>query len=176
MAGHSGAQELSPKAGALVFAHSRSFIGWAIRLGERLRFRSGDFYNHVAVLDHQLPTGDWVVVQAVARGVAKGRLSEIAPGGSCAVVAVPNVARTRVVGFARSQLGKEYGWLSVVSVALQVLLPRRFPLPAFRSDRTWICSALAAEAARFGGWLHDWPTIYRVVPSELYAALSGIEL
>ena len=176
MARRSDSQELTPQPGALVFAHSKSFIGWAIRLGERLRFRSGAFYNHVAIVDHQLPTGDWEIIEAVARGVAKGRLSEIAPGGSYAVVAVPNGARTRIVGFARSQLGKEYGWLSVVSVALQIILPRWLHLPSFRSDRTWICSALGGEAARFGGWLHDWPTIYRVVPSELYAALNGIEL
>ena len=161
--------------GDLVFCHSKGLVGRAIRLGERLRFRSGDFYNHVGIIWHATITGrDWWVIEAEARGVKMGLLSAIAPGGSYEVVSVPGADQARVVAFARDQIGYEYGYLTIVSIAARILLPRWFPLPTLRMRSTWICSALAGEAARFGGWLHNWSSIYQVVPSELYAALHDI--
>lgn len=160
----------SPNAGSLVFCHSAGIIGRVIRLGERLRFRSGDFYNHVAIIDN-----DGTVIQAEAHGVTSGAsLTSIAPGGSYEVVKVPNADAASIVAFARSQVSKKYGYLSIVSLAIRILTPQWLPLPSIRSDRTWICSALGGECSRFGGWLHDWPDIYSVVPSELYAAIKGI--
>jgi hypothetical protein len=125
----------------------------------------------VAIVATKLPTGDWTVIEAVGRGVVVGRLSAIAPGGSYAVARVPGAEPARVVAFAKSQVGREYGWLTILSVVVGILTPRWFHLPSFRTDRSWICSALGGEAARFGGWLHDWPTVYGVLPSELFAAI-----
>ncbi len=165
--------DVTPHPGLLVFAHSDSIIGRAIRFGERLRGRTGDAWNHVAVVDHQLPTGDWQVVEAEPAGVVVGKLSAVAGvGGRYELVALPaGCEPSRCVAFARSQLGQSYGWLSILSIVVGILTPKWFHLPSIRARKSWICSALGAEAARFAGWLCDWPDIYDVMPSELYAAL-----
>lgn len=160
--------------GDLVFCHSKGIIGKAIRLGEWLRWRTGHFYNHVAVVQEQAGT-DWTVVQAEARGVTRtSLLSTVAPGGSYLVLRVPNADPMKVVTFAQSQVGKKYGWVSILSIAIRILTPRWLPLPSVRANRTWICSALAAESARFSGWLSDWDDIYSVTPAQLYAAIKGV--
>ena len=156
--------------GSLVFCHSTGIIGHAIRLGERLRFRSGDFFNHVAIIDT-----DGTIIQAEAHGVTAGAsLESIAPGGSYEVVKVPDAIAANIITFARSQVGKKYGYLSIVGLAIRILTPKWLPLPSIRANRTWICSALGGESTRFGGWFYDWDDIYSVVPSELYAAIKGI--
>lgn len=184
-------QESNLQPGSLVFCHSQGFIGKAIRLGEWLRFRKGDFYNHVAILKE--PVGlkpklingtvvdwlvdDWIVIQAESRGVTEtGLLSTVAPGGSYQVVKIPGADGRKVVAFAQSQVGSKYGWLSILSLALRILTPKWLMLPSLRSYRTWICSALGGEAVRYAGWLRDWPDVYAVTPSELYAAIQGMNI
>lgn len=162
----------SPDAGSLVFCHSSGIIGKAIRLGEELRFRSGDFYNHVGIIDL-----DGTVIQAEAHGVTAGApLESIAPGGSYEIIKIPDVNPIQVVEFARGEVGTEYGYLSIVSTGMKIIAPRSLPLPDIRTESSWICSALAAESIRVGGWYHRWPDIYQVVPSELYAAIKGVDV
>lgn len=171
---------VTPAPGDFIFVRSSGVIGWAIRLGERLRFRPGDFWNHCALVSdatcktHNSPK----VIQAVARGVTDvSCLATVAPGGSYEVVKVPTgVDATKVLAFAKMQVGCEYGYLSIVSIVLRILLPKWFPLPTIRSRSTWICSALAAECARAGGWLHNWSDLFDTVPSEFYAALHGMSV
>ncbi len=163
----------TPQPGSLVFCHSKGIIGSAIRWGERLRFRgTGDFYNHVAVIDH-----DGTVIQAEARGVTAGAtLASIAPGGSYEIVTVPGVNPDQVIEFALQEVGSEYGYLTIAAIVLRIILPKWVPLPSFRSDGTWICSALSGESIRFGGWLHRWRSIYDPVPSELYSAIKNVSV
>lgn len=164
----------TPAPGALVFCHSKGLVANAIRFGEWLRFRPGDFWNHVAIVEGPAETGhDIEVIQAAAKGVVRDLLSTIAPGGSYEIVTLPpGVIPSAVVAYARSQLGCRYGWLSVASVALQIIVPTWMHLPSLRSRKTWICSALAGECVAHGTWVWDTPDIYQVVPSELYAALA----
>ena len=156
--------------GDLVFCTSKGIVGRAIRLAERLRWRGGDAYNHVAILLE--PVGfDWRIIQAEARGVTDtGLLSTVAPGGSYVIVPLPTgVSHDRVLAFARAQVGRRYGFLTIVSVLATVLSPRfvNVMLPD-----TWICSAVAGESVRFGGWLHSWPDVYQVSPAQLWEALA----
>jgi len=163
--------------GAIGFSHSKGIIGWAIRLGEFLRFRDGQFWNHAFIVSDQVDAnGEQLVIQALGSGVnAKKRLSEIAPGGRFEILPLPeDVLADDVLTFAEAQVGDKYGWLSIASVSLQILLPKWIPLPRIRTGSSWICSALASESLRCGGWVHKWDDIYSVVPSELYAAMTGI--
>jgi hypothetical protein len=165
--------------GSIGFCHSKGIISWAIRLGERLRFRHGGFWNHVFIVsDKTNEQGDQLVIQALGNGVDGTKsISTIAPGGSYKIVPPPvDVLGSDVLLFAESQIGYPYGYLSIVSIALQIILPKWLPLPRVRTNSSWICSALGAESLRCGGWVHDWPDIYSVVPSELYAALAGLKL
>lgn len=168
-----------PRCGDLVFCHSKGIVGRAIRLGERLRFRSGDFYNHVAVLDRPTPDGkDWYVIQAEARGVTSDKLlSSVSPGGSHIIVRPPaSVNAADQMEFVRAQVGQEYGFLTILSIAIGIILPRFIRMPSFREDETWICSAIQGEGLRAGGWVHNWSDIYQVVPSELFASLKGVSV
>jgi len=165
--------------GSIGFCHSKGIIGWAIRLGEHLRFRHGDFWNHVFIVsDKTNEQGEQLVIQALGGGVDDTKsISTIAPGGKYKIIPPPiDVLGTDVLMFAERQVGSPYGYVSIISIALQIILPKWFPLPRIRTNSSWICSALGAESLRCGGWVHDWPDIYSVVPSELYAALTGLKL
>jgi hypothetical protein len=165
--------------GQIGFCHSTNIFGKAIRFGERLRFRHGDFWNHVFIISDEIDsTGEPLIIQAISKGVDGSKpLSQVAPGGKYQVIELPaGVDSAKVLAFAKSQVGSGYGYISIASIVLQILLPRWLPMLTLRSKSTWICSALSAESARAGGWVHDWPDVYNVVPSELYAALSGLTL
>ena len=160
------------QAGDLAFCHSRGLASRLIRLGEWIRLKNNR-YNHVAVLQGYNPdTGHTLVWQAEAAGVTDHRrLCEIAPGGTVEVVAAPwQVFPHKVVAFMRQETGAKYGFLSIAAIALDILTPSAMD---FRKGGTWICSAVAGEALRFGGWLHPWPSIYEVMPQQLYDALTA---
>jgi len=165
--------------GQIGFCHSTNIFGKAIRFGERLRFRHGNFWNHVFIISDEIDsTGEPLIIQAISKGVDGSRpLSQVAPGGRYQVLELPaGVDAAKVLAFAKSQIGSGYGYVSIASIVLQILMPRWFPMLTVRSRSTWICSALGAESARAGGWVYSWPDIYSVVPSELYAALSGLSM
>ncbi len=146
-------------AGDLVFCHGNDFIGRLIRFGEWLRWRKGSKWNHVAILGH--PEGDdWVLIQALGRGVVEaGLLSQV---GEHEVVPLPaGTDAAKVLAFARAQIGTKYGFLTAISVAVTILTP--IFINVMRPN-TWICSALAGESLRFGGWLHNCPTSTRPPP------------
>jgi hypothetical protein len=159
--------------GDLVFAHSRGLFGRAIRFGEWMRtpWRAGSSFNHVAIVDVISDAGTVFVIQAEARGVTRFRtLDEVAPGGTIKVVAPPDhVDVDDMLTFARSQVGQAYGWATIASLVLDILTPGWFP--AFRARGSWICSGLAGESLRCGGWVHQFDDVYQVTPAQLRLAL-----
>lgn len=170
---------VTPQPGTIGFTHSSGIQGKLIRFGEWLRFRTGSFWNHVFIVSDETDEhGEPLVIQAIAKGVnGSFPLATVAPGGSYELVVTPaDVNPAKVLAFAKSQIGQEYGWISIISIALRILLPKWLPLPSMRSTATWICSALGGESLRCGGYVHSWPDVYSVVPSELYAALNGLTI
>lgn len=177
--------------GDLVFAHGKGVISRAIRIAEWLQWLRhavvvllhtgnwsprdhGHDFNHVAVVDEV--DGDIVyVIQAEAHGVTgKGfhrrTLDEVSPGGTYEIVKPPSgTSRAHILAFARAEVGSAYGFFSIASEVCNTVTPQWL---TFRWTNSWICSALAAESLRFGGWLHNWPDIYQVTPAELYRALA----
>ena len=153
--------------GDLIFCRGSGIVSRAIRLAERIRWRAGSKWNHVAVLEAKSLAG-WTVVQAGGRGVTSTPLSAMAPGGGYVVVPAPETCREDVVAFARAQVGSQYGYLTIASIVVTLLSPNfvNVMLP-----NTWICSALAAESLRAGGWVHNWPDVYQVSPAALSEAL-----
>jgi hypothetical protein len=154
--------------GDIVFAHSNGFAGRLIRFGERLRWKRGSVWNHAAVIS-RIEDGVAYVIQADIRGVNEAPLSSVGsyitmePPQGCDRVAVLQFAQAQVAAKARYSLG------SILSIAFDIITPNWFP--EVRRDNTWICSALVAEALRFGGWLHCWGSVYCVTPAELFDAL-----
>lgn len=164
--------------GDLIFCYGRGAVAWGIRMAERFRRdwndateAAGDRFDHVAIVDRQLPDGDWSLIQALSNGVvadspsAPSRLSHY--DRYVAVKCPGDGART--VAFATAQVGAKYGFVTIASILVTLLTPRflNVMLPG-----TWICSAVGAECLRFGGWLHNWPDLYDVSPAELFVALQ----
>jgi hypothetical protein len=65
-------------------------------------------------------------------------------------------------------LGEHYGFVTIASI-LALLTPR---LLNVMMPNTWTCSAVAAEALRAGGWLHNWPDVFQVKPSDLWKVVT----
>lgn len=162
---------IPPEPGDIVFAHSNGIMGKAIRLGEWLRFRKGSTWNHVCFID-RVVDGVPYVLQAEPRGVTVDKTLDSV--GTYLLVKQPNgVDTSKVMFFARQQVGDRYGWLMIVALAVDIVTPSWFPTfhLASRKKSAWICSVLTAEAMRFGGWYHPWASIYMVTPSQVYEVL-----
>jgi hypothetical protein len=158
--------------GDIGFAHTKDFIGKAIRFGEWVRWRKGDYWNHVFVVDRIVDDVVYIL-QADSRGVTNG--STLASLGEYVLVEMADHAdKTTLLSFCRRQLKDGYSWSTILAIAVDIISPRWFP--SFRSaskrKASWICSTLTAEAMRFGGWYYSWPDIYFVSPSQLYEALN----
>ena len=150
-------------AGDLAFFDSPGAISRAIRIAEWFRWRKGDHWNHVAILDED--SDGWTIIEAEGRGVTRG--NKLA--GNYEIVPLPEgVDPQKVLEFARAQVGRQYGFLTIASIVLTIISPKfiNVMLPD-----TWICSALAAESLRCGGWIHNFGDIYQVSPAELWDAL-----
>jgi len=153
-------------AGDLVFFDSPGEVSALIRLAQRIRWR-GD-KNHVAWLDRQDPDGRWVVGQAEGRGVTTDKWLELGPND--VVVRLPFATnRDLVLAFARAQVGRRYGFLTIASILVTLLTPGFVDVML---PNTWICSAVVAESLRFGGWYHSWGDVYQVAPDEFFAAVT----
>ena len=159
----------TPLVGDIVFARSNGIMGRIIRLGERLRWRRGSMWNHVAIISH-VKDGVAYVTQAEPRGVTNDKRLETV--GEYLLITPPaHISTKAMLKFASEQVGKPYSFLSIVSIALDILSPNWFP--AFRRHSTWVCSSLVGESLRFGGFLHDWDDIYTVTPSQLYEVICN---
>jgi len=159
--------------GDIVLCHSKGIIGAAIRFAERHDEASKYAkWNHVAILDRQ-ENGVWYIIQAEAKGVTNDKtLDSVAPGGVYEVISLPaSVNRDKFLEFARSQVGATYGYLSILSCAVDLVLPDTICL---RKADTWICSALVAGSLLFGGFpgACKWPDLYTVTPAQVAQACA----
>jgi hypothetical protein len=165
--------------GTLVFCHSAGMIGGGIRLVQHIAGDDEWEVNHVAVLD-RLIDGEWWVIQADAHGVTGSRndgttfhprkLSEVAPGGWYVLVDPPPGTDVETgLAWLRGEVGDEYGFLVIASILATFAIPGQ--TVNVMLSYTWICSALAGEYLRAGGWSHRWADIYQVRPAMLRDAL-----
>ena len=161
--------------GDLVFAHSTGIIGKAIRFAERIRGKGGYNWNHVAVLRGEID-GVWYIIQAEAKGVTDDKtLESVAPGGSYEVVRLPKeVDRLSFFTFVSSQVGAKYGYLSILSCAVDIIIPDSICL---RQSKTWICSGLVAAGLLTGDYkpAREWARkdLYTTMPSEVHTEIAS---
>lgn len=175
----------SAQPGDIVAFESKGLFGSLIGLGQWIRHKDRRYrrFHHIAVITSYASAPsmlgvkdpqNWMCTQA-ARRVDERRLSEIGNGCPYTVFACPpGVSREYVVAQATQLVGAEYGVLSILSIALNILTPSFFHLPSIREDGTWICSALGAWALHAGGWRVEaiQRNIYEVTPADLVGALS----
>ena len=163
------------RAGDIVLCHSKGIIGKAIRFAERHDGEgSSSKWNHVAVLNTRVD-GKWLVIQAEAKGVTNDKfLDSIAPGGEYEIIPLPDkVDRAEFLDFCRSQVGSKYGFLTIISCALDMYLPDAICL---RKAGTWICSGLVAGGLWFSGYknAYMWPDLYTVTPAQIASSLTSV--
>jgi len=155
--------------GDLVFCHTTGLIGRAIRVAQYFD-GDGKFskWNHVAILDRQDSDGKWFVIQAEPKGVTDDKyLDDVAPGGNYEIVPLPQGCdRSKFLEFARFQVGFSYGFITIFSCAIDILLPNSICL---RKANSWICSGLAAGSLWFAGFepAKSWPDLYTRTPAQI---------
>ena len=162
----------TPQIGDIGFSHNSGLMGKLIRVGEWLKLRHGKINHEFVVTD--IIDGVPYIVQATLRGVIKTPLSEVAPGGYYFLFTPPaEVDIAKLVEFEEKQVGMEYGILTIIAIAIDILSWSW--VPSFRGSRkgSWICSALANEGLRFGGWYWPWVNIYDMTPEEGLSALQS---
>jgi uncharacterized protein YycO len=165
----------SPEPGDFILCHRKGLASSIIRMGERLRFRSGARWSHVVfVVASEDSEGNGRVIEALTTGVVRTPLSnydniehQVVP------THLASVDRAQAISFAQSCVGQKYGWTVIFACALRFLTPGRGLW--FGMNGTEICSGLVAQCL-VRGWANFKSNPSSLTPAELaeeYGAQSG---
>ena len=159
------------KRGMTGYARTDGLLGLLIRVGEKLKWRNGKYNHCFTVVTEGDTYDDIIIVQATLKGVVKSTLASLVEKSH--VVSMYDITSLggnaeKGAWFAEQQVGKPYGILSDLCIAMDIVTPDWFL--TFRRNGTWICSALAHEAMRFAGIYFDVPDIYCFSPTNLQIA------
>ena len=152
-------------------------MGRLIRVGEAFRFQSGSHWNHAFIVSDQVSeSGSPYIIQAQIKGVTDSMALEELPGEYHIFPRFQGTNAARTLQFAKAQVGIRYGFMTILAIAIDIMTWNWFP--SFRGARkqSWICSALAFESLRFGGYLRNVVDIYEITPAELYNFLTEQEI
>lgn len=135
--------------GDLVLTHRDALFSRMIAFGQRLRMR-GDrakyaHWSHAALIVSK----DGDLIEALGNGVTRSHISKYADVEHVVINTTNSLpCRLRVVRFAEHAVGRRYGWLEILSLALYFATAPLPFVPTFRFglDNQMICSAFAAEA------------------------------
>jgi hypothetical protein len=157
--------------GDAVFAHTKNFYGLMIRVAQALRWWKYREWNHMAIVDSVDEDGTVWVLQ-MARRCERVKLEEVAPGGHLKWVACPeNLDKSRIMEYAREQIGTKYGILTIVSIAINLLLPEAISFDIHK-ENTLICSGFVMRSWEHGGF--DCPVNpFSITPAECDELLGG---
>ena len=161
------------KPGYIGFSRTTGLLGKLIQTGEKWKFGDGEYNHAFVVVSLGSNYNDVWIVQATLKGVILSRLEDLFPTTSEILIVPPPKGTDlyKVVDFANAQIGAPYGLLSDICIGVDILTPVWFW--SVRRNGTWICSALAAEALRYGGMLENWPDIYGVTPTQLKRRITA---
>lgn len=152
--------------GDLVGFRTPGAFAWCIRLGQRFAGVQHNDITHIAVVTEA--SADPLIVQSVRR-VNTVRLSSY---GAVPHIVIPSPLgpddprRADGVAFARAQLGRKYGVLSVLSRAWNCVTPRWVQFGISRAG-DMDCSALGARVFEHEGVVIPWPDAFQVMPGQL---------
>jgi len=161
----------APRPGDFILTHNDAWTSRLIRFGQRLRFRGAKakyaYWNHTALV----VDGEGTIVEALGSGVAQRSIHDYEPTQYTVVrIAASDEDRAEAADFARCSIGAEYGFVTVVSIAISLVTGGTL---AFAIDGQLICSGLVARALErtTAIFKHD-PA--RIMPAEL-AELYDVE-
>jgi hypothetical protein len=156
--------EAAPRPGDFILTHGDQWTSSLIRFGQSLRFRGEKarytYWNHTAlIVDHA-----GTIVEALGTGVAIRSIHDYEPTQYTVVrIDASDEDRTEAATFARTCVGAQYGWLTIVSIAFSLVTGGGF---SFAIDGQLICSGLVARSLErtTAIFKHD-PA--RIMPAEL---------
>jgi hypothetical protein len=157
--------------GDAIYARTHNIYGFMIRIAQALRWWKGRDWNHVAIVDHIDADGQ-IWVNQMAKRCEQVKIEDVAPGGKLKWVPMPEgLDRERVLAWSRKRLGIHYGYLTIASIAFNLLLPERISID-IHIENTLICSAYVARAWEHGGF--DCPVNpMNITPAELDLIQNG---
>jgi uncharacterized protein YycO len=157
-------EEGAPRPGDFILTHGNEWTSKLIRFGQSLRYRGPHakytYWNHTALIVDT----KGAIVEALGTGVALRSIHDYEPTQYTVVrITASEEDRMQAATFARSCVGAEYGWVSIVSIAISLVTGGGF---AFAIDGQLICSGLVARSLErtTAIFKHD-PA--RIMPAEL---------
>ena len=157
--------------GDIGFSRTTTISGRLIRLGEWLKGRRAE-YNHAFVVD-RIQNGVVYIIQAKFHGVTDSMDLRDLPGTYMIMAPPSEVDRDKLLAFVRAQVGAKYSFLTILSIAFDILTWNWVPSVMNSYRASWICSGLVCEGLRYGGWLHPWINLYCVTPQQAFTILQN---
>ena len=129
--------------GDIVVFHGHAFFDRLIQFGQRIHHPQLEAqWNHVGIVIDDVGT----IIEARVGGVQLGNVYD-QRGSEFFVISIPDDAqRAGILRFARSRLGRKYGYLEMVSLGLSIMFGFKF---GFMRRGAYVCSGLAASCMMF---------------------------
>lgn len=152
--------------GDFILTHGRSIFSYLIRFGQGLIYWGADrkytWWSHAAII----VSDDGDIIEAIGAGVKRTHISKYAKTDYHLVrlgsLAAPR-DREQAVAYACWALGQKYGFLTILSITISLLLGGRL---AFGYDGQSICSGLVARALERTNAIFDRSPSH-IVPADL---------
>lgn len=155
------------KPGDFILVHGKGFAPRMIQFGESLRFsKSCSYWNHAAIY-----IGNDTFIEAKGGHRARYTRLQDYSNEEVKIVSVPcedDAMRENAVIFAKSQLGKGYGYVTILSLILWCLFGGKLTIGISGTD---ICSGLVARATERMGFIYDRDP-ETVMPADLASYFS----
>lgn len=150
--------------GDAIYARTNNAYGKMIRFAQAIRWWRGRDWNHMAIVDHVDANGQ-IWVNQMARRCEQVKIEDVAPGGKLKWVPMPEgLDRERSLTWARKRLGTKYGYLTIASIVVNLMLPERISID-IHVENTLICSGYVNRAWEHGGY--DCPVNpFNITPAE----------
>lgn len=122
-----------------------------VQLAQRLAgYGDASRWNHIAIVEDAM-----VLIEATPGGIKRTPVGYYLADGSKQTrvisLALSAEDRAQALAFARGQIGRRYGFLTIISVALRLL---RVPW-VFEAPGTYTCAGFVAEALERAGYELD---------------------
>jgi uncharacterized protein YycO len=150
--------------GDFILTHGAGFVCWAIRFGQGLWIHGSDrpytYWNHAALVVDDAGG----LVEALSDGVKATNLSKYL-GSDYHLVRIKATTEDRdeIARFGKACVGDEYGYLTIVSIAVTILLRSKI---TFFVQGEQICSGLVARAQERGRAIFDRNPV-SIMPADL---------
>lgn len=132
--------------GDIVLVHGAGFISRVIEFGERIRMSKNEsFWSHAAFVVNS----DGDTLEATGKGIASNNVKNYRRY-KVIRMNMNQIDVAQCLTYAKSMKGTAYGWLDILSIAVNILTPN---IINFQTPKSLICSQFVAQCLEHGGWI-----------------------